>query len=512
MSEEGLYRGLTTLQASAFLYETSLFPDRVYTFKHALTHEVAYGSLLQEQRRVLHARIVKALEVLGGDQLIEQVECLAHHALQGEVWNKALAYCRQAGDKAMARSAHREAVGYFEQALSALPHLPEQRDTREQAIDLRLALRTALMPLGDLGRMLAILHEAESLAAALDDPRRLVQVSVFLITHFYCAGAYDQAIAVGQHALTLVPAGGETVPHALVNYNLGMAYRAWGDYRRAIDCFRQTVVALDGVRRYEHFGDIIPPAMVSRANGAWCLAELGMFAEGRAHGEEGFQIAKVVDRPGSLMAASWGLGLVFLYQGDLRRSLPLLERALDICCEVGFRINFPMMAAVLGSAYTLGGRVTDAIPLLTQALEQTTAARVEGLCHLSLGEAHLRAGRLEEAQAYAERGLALVRERQERGNEAYALRLFGDIATHRDRSAVEEAEASYHQALVLAKELGMRPLQAHCHRGLGILYSQTGQAEQARSELTTAIEMYRHMDMRFWLPETKAALAAVEGG
>ena len=115
-----LHRHLTHLQAAEFLYETRLFPELEYTFKHALTHEVAYGSLLHERRRALHARIVEALEGLAGDRVAEQVERLAHHALRGEVWDKALAYCRQAGEKAMARSAHREAVGYFEQALSAL--------------------------------------------------------------------------------------------------------------------------------------------------------------------------------------------------------------------------------------------------------------------------------------------------------------------------------------------------------------------------------------------------------
>ena len=151
LPEATLHRGLAHLQAAEFLYETRLFPEQVYTFKHALTHEVAYGGLLQERRRVLHARIVEALERLTPDRLAEQVDRLAHHALRGEVWDKALAYCRQAGEKAMARSAHREAVGYFEQALSALPHLPEQRDTREQAIDLRLALRSALRPLATSG-------------------------------------------------------------------------------------------------------------------------------------------------------------------------------------------------------------------------------------------------------------------------------------------------------------------------------------------------------------------------
>src|SRR5262249_7879612 len=106
LPEEDLRLGLTRLQDAEFLYEASLFPELVYTFKHALTHEVAYGSLLHERRRMLHACIVVALEALAGDRVTEQVERLAHHALRGEVWAKALAYCRQAGEKAMARSAY----------------------------------------------------------------------------------------------------------------------------------------------------------------------------------------------------------------------------------------------------------------------------------------------------------------------------------------------------------------------------------------------------------------------
>jgi class 3 adenylate cyclase len=171
--DEALPRGLARLQAAEFLYEARLFPEPEYTFAHALTHEVAYGSLLQARRRVLHARIVEALEALAGDRVAEQMERLAYHALRGEVWAKALTYCQQAGAKVMARSAYREAVGYFEQALSALAHLPETRDTREQAIDLRCALYQALYPLLEFGRSLAYLREAESLAEALGDQRRL---------------------------------------------------------------------------------------------------------------------------------------------------------------------------------------------------------------------------------------------------------------------------------------------------------------------------------------------------
>jgi tetratricopeptide (TPR) repeat protein len=512
LPEDALQRGLARLQAAEFLYETRLFPEREYTFKHALTHEVAYGSLLLERRRVLHARIVESLEALGGNQVAEQVERLAHHALRGEVWAKALAYCRQAGEKAMARSAHREAVGYSEQALSALPHLPETHATREQAIDLRLALQQALHPSVDFGRTLEVLREAESLATALADSRRLAQVSIFLSTYFRNMGAYDQASAAAQRALALATAGGEVVLQAQANQRLGAAYQAQGDYRRAIDCLGQAVASLDGVQRRERFGQPILPAVMCRGWLALCHAELGMFTEGIALGEEGLRIAEAVAHPASFMIASWGLGRLALRQGDLHRALSLLERAVSLCQEVDLPFYFPWTAPALSAAYTLAGRITDAVPLVTRALEQTMATETVGLqalCSLSLGEAQMLAGRLEEAQALAEHTLALAREHQERGHQAYALHLLGEIAARREPPASAQARDYYRQVLALADELGMRPLQAHCHRGLGTLYLKTGQQEQAHAELSTAIALYRAMDMTFWLPETEAALARV---
>jgi DNA-binding winged helix-turn-helix (wHTH) protein/tetratricopeptide (TPR) repeat protein len=228
LDEERLHRSLAQLQAAEFLYEAWRLPKPAYTFKHALTQEVAYESLVQGRRRALHARIVEAREALAGDRLDDQVERLAQHALRGEVWDKALAYCRQAGEKALARPAYREAAGYFEQALSALPHLPQQRDTREQAFDLRYALRSALWPSGDSGRILACLREAEALAEALDDPHRLGQISIALSAYFCFMGAYDQAIAIGQRALALATAGGDVAVHAMANQRLGESYHAQG--------------------------------------------------------------------------------------------------------------------------------------------------------------------------------------------------------------------------------------------------------------------------------------------
>jgi tetratricopeptide (TPR) repeat protein len=518
--EDAVQRGLAHLQAAEFLYEARLFPEQEYTFKHALTHEVAYGGLLHERRRALHARLAEALEALASDQGTEQVERLAHHALRGEIWDKALAYLRQAGDKALGRSVYHEAVGYCEQALRALQHLPETRVTREQAIDLRLVLRSALVSSGGLGRALVYLREAEALAMALDDAPRLGRVSRFLARHFHFRGAYGQALTAAQRALALAAAGGDAVLHALTNQTLGLVYQAQGDYRRAIDCCEQTMAFFDEARHRERFGQLVFPAVLTPVLLAVCYAELGMFAEGRALAEEGLRIAETVDHPLSLMTASWGLGLLALRHGDLPRALRLLERAVHIGQEAHFPHYFPQIAPALGAAYTLAGRLADAVPLLMEAMEQTLLmeAMEQTLlmewrvsCGLSLGEAQMLTGCLDEAHTLTERTLALTRAHQAQGNQAYTLRLLGDIAAHRHPPDTASAETHYRQALALAEELGMRPLQAHCHRGLGTLYAMTGQHERARTALSTAIALYRDMAMTFWLPQTEVALAQVEG-
>ena len=214
------------------------------------------------------------------------------------------------------------------------------------------------------------------------------------------------------------------------------------------------------------------------------------------------------------MVAYRSVGLPYLRQGNLHQALPVLERAAGLCEDADLPFHFSLLAPALGAAYVLCGRVDEAVRLLERALEHATSSGTMSIWmrQLStLGEAHLHAGRLEEAHTLAVRALEHARTYQERGNEAYVLRLLSDIAAHRDRPEVEEAGASYRQALALANELGMRPLQAHCHLGLGTLYAKTGRREQARTELSAAITLYRAMEMTFWLPQAEAALGQVEG-
>ena len=165
------------------------------------------------------------------------------------------------------------------------------------------------------------------------------------------------------------------------------------------------------------------------------------------------------------------------------------------------------MATALGMVYTQGGRIADALPLLSQALEQTRATEwisLQALCGLSVGEVQVRTGSLEEAHTCAERALALAREHQERGNQAYALRFLGDIAAHCDLPESVRAESHYHQALALAETLGMRPLQAHCHLGLGTLWQRAGERQRADEHLGVALKLFKEMGMLKWADRVKA--------
>jgi DNA-binding NtrC family response regulator/tetratricopeptide (TPR) repeat protein/ABC-type thiamine transport system ATPase subunit len=511
LSEEELRHSLANLQATEFLYEASLLPDLVYTFKHALTHEVAYDSLLQERRRGLHAGIVEALERLDAGRLAEQVERLAHHALRGEMWDKALTYCRQAGVKATKRSAYRGAVPYLEQALGALRHLPDSRDTIEQAIDLRFDLRNALSALGDHAPVLAHLHKAATLAQALGDQHRLGLVFSYMTRQFWQIADFDRALAAGERALAIAAALGDFGLQVATHSFLGQAYYFLGDYRRALDILGRNVASLEGELLGEPFGGGVTTSLHSRTWLVASLAELGAFTEGVAHGEEQLRIAKSIDQPDKVVQASFSTGLLYLRKGDLDRAIATLERGVELCEVWNLGGWVPILPSHLGYAYALSMRVAEAIPLLEQAVRPNVPIiGADEICMTYLSEAYLLAGRREEAIQVAGRALAVSSERNLRGQQAWVLRLLGDIAVQRDPPEVEPAEDRYRQGLALAEELGMRPLQAHCRLGLGTLYAKSGRRGEARTELSAAIELYRAIDMTFWLPQAEAALAEVE--
>jgi tetratricopeptide (TPR) repeat protein len=364
--EATLYRGLAHLQAVEFLYETRLFPEPEYTFKHALTHEVAYGSLLLERRRGLHARIVEALEVLAPERVAEQGERLAYHALRGEVWDKAVTYCQQAEARAYDRAAFHEAVAAFEQALQALDHLPEHDDTRVLAIELRLAVALPLVALGEHGRCLALLGEAEALARALDDRARLGRVLAWIAQVLRATGDPDGAIAAGRQALELAAAIGDSALQVQASRHLGQAYLTINDFGRAAELLRRNVEEADR----ESGTPSTDVRIRSRAWLALTLSELGAFAEGRRHGEEALRLAMLAGRGSAPLTAHGCLGSLYLAKGDLEHAIRVLEQGLALCRAFGHQNWLRGITADLGYAYALRGRLAEGRALLEEAMSE----------------------------------------------------------------------------------------------------------------------------------------------
>jgi tetratricopeptide (TPR) repeat protein len=256
----------------------------------------------------------------------------------------------------------------------------------------------------------------------------------------------------------------------------------------------------------------------SQARLAEVLGILGDFAEGRRHGEEALRLTMMDEQRQSdaPIYARARLGCLYLAQGDLEASIRVFEEGLALSRASGHSAALWAIVGGLGEAYAHTGRLAEGLALLEEAHgDDLRTGRLGSsyVTHLRQRSAvYLLAGRVDEAWPHAWQALDLAREQKARGDEAHALHQLGAVHAHTDPPDVTQAEAHYQQALALTEELGMRPLQAHCHHGLGTLYAKAGRPEQARGELTTAIELYRAMDMTFWLPHTEAALAHIGGG
>jgi class 3 adenylate cyclase len=504
LEEDELLRRLRQLQASEFLYEAQLFPDLEYTFKHALTHDVAYAGMLHDRRRELHATILDKMESLYADRLAEHVERLAHHAFRGERWEQAVRYGQDAARKALGRSANQEASAYLQQALDALEHLRETQWTREIAVDLRLELYVTLLPLDQLRPLLDHLHKAETLAKALGDRERLGWARLH-VCHVGGLLAEDpRPMANLAHDVIAIAQGlGNKRMEADAYLWAGCWSYSLGEHRRAVDLLRKGV----DIRTVRQAGQ--PTRDVGRSGYvAMFLAELGEFAAAQREADLTMQSRETIaGHPWNLVNASWQIAWLYTLKGDLDRAKPLADQAIELCRQWGFTRSEGAAMSVLGRVLVLSGRAVEAVELLEQGLRRTDAVGVTWLrCQRlsDLAEGYLMVGRVQDAAECATKAVEFARARGERGFEAWALRLQAQIALAASPSDVVTVEERYREAMTLAGTLEMRPLLAHCHLGLGKLYRRTGKRLDADVHLATATTMYREMGMTYWLEKAEA--------
>jgi predicted ATPase len=329
--EDAVRQGLARLQAAEFLYEATLFPEVEYTFKHALTHEVAYGSVLGERRRALHARIAESIERLHADRLAEHVEQLAHHTSRAQIWDRAAVYLDQAGARARARWANREAAACYEQALEALEHLPGERAHLEAAIDIRLALGRTLVPVGEFETIRRHVREAMAGAQALGDQPRLARTLSLLGECSRQFGEHSEAQEIGERARALALSLEDRSNESLANFHLAINYRDQGEYRRTVELLRRNRELMTAGLITAGGGIAGRGIGASLSHLAWCLARLGDFDEATTIAAQEVKDAEQEGAPVRFATACNALGSIHLFRGDTAAALGPLERGLEFC-------------------------------------------------------------------------------------------------------------------------------------------------------------------------------------
>ncbi len=329
--------------------------------------------------------------------------------------------------------------------------------------------------------------------------------------HVHTGGHVTEVRTLAQRVEAIAERLGDVPLQIAAQYYLAVASHLPGDYRGTEHVCRKLMQSLHDQRTRERFGLVVSPAVMSRAQLARALAERGVFDEGDAHGNEAIRIAEALDHPFSVVVGCLDLAYLKSVRGELSQAARLLERAVAQCREWNITTHTPIAMASLGHVYAWSGRIGEGVSCLQKALTAYESAGIgfhHSLSVEQLGEAYLLADQVENARACADRAVMLARGRGERGNEAWALRLLGDIASHQARPDVATAGAHYGAAMSLASEHEMRPLTAHCHVGLGRLYRRTGKPEQAQEHLTTATAMYGEMGMTYWLEKLEKGMNA----
>ncbi len=498
---------LRHLQDAEFLYERVTPRTSELFFKHSLTHEVAYRSLLHEQAKVLHAATLAAIERLHGDRLPVHLDALVRHAQLGEVWPKAVDYLRQAGAAAFARGSVAESLARYEEALAVSNHLDSSPDNIGRAIDVRLDLHVPLVVLGQVDRLIHLHEESERLARDLDDAPRLSRLLYRMSQYAWIQGRFKDGLERAGQALEIATRIADAEVRVLATYALGLNQCLLGAHREAIAHFERVVDGPDTPLARRALAVTVPAYIGAAVWLGYCLTLTGEIERALISTDQGAQAADESDHPQAQAIAYTMRAIPMLYRGRTDTALALCTRALELCEQRALLIWLPAAAGTLGWALALAGRGAEGAAHLERAVSSMEAVGVRGnLSHMYVwwADALLAAGRLAEAARAAEQGFDLALRQGERAQEADALHTQACIFAARDRGGTRAIEL-FQRALELATPLGMLPLVGRCHLGMGRAYAAAGQRASAQTHLEQATELFDRLGLHLWGAEAAAA-------
>ncbi len=515
MSEEELRRRLSRLQADEFLYETSLFPDLEYTFKHALTYQVAYNSLLVERRRALHARILEAVERLYPNRLTEQIDRLAHHAFRGEVWAKAAGYLHQAGAKAAARSAYGEAVAHFEQALDALGHLPESRETLEQAIDIRVELGPVLMATKGFAApdVEASYNRAQELCERVGETPQLFPVLWGLWLNNNSRGQNQTAQELGERLLAVCQCEKDASLLLQAHHALWTTLFSIGELVAAKDHTQQGLALYDPQQHRSHaflYGGH-DPGVCCKQHAALIFWMLGYPDQAEKYAKDAVRLARELSHPFSIALALWHAAWTYYYRREYQDAAEHARAAVQLAIDQGFPLIHAYGLGFLGRFMVEEGHGEEGIAQLHRSLEAIRARGTSGtraaFILTMFVEACGKGQQIEKGLQGVTEGLAMIERDITPFTKPELLRIKGELLLSQAVPAVRDAEACFSEAIDVSRRQSAKSLELRAVMSLSRLWQKQGKKEDARQMLA---EVYGWFTEGFDTADLKEAKALLE--
>jgi tetratricopeptide (TPR) repeat protein len=510
--QEELKSRLVNLQELEFIYEKSLFPELEYIFKHALTQEVAYNSLLLKRRKEIHERIGKAIEELYPDRLAEFYEMLAYHYASGESWEKAYQYLKLSGDKTLRTRSRWETFRFYREALQALRKLPEIKENKRRKIDVGLSLMAPMHSLFFPEDSLEILLEGERLSRELGDDRSLSRFhgglgAYYAFTDSRRARAYlEDAFREAENAQDLdlmAPLG----------FQICTMYFIRGDFLKLADVAPRVIALLESTQRESHFFGVstMPyPYLVSLYG--FALASLGNFSEGRAQCEKGLRFSTKINDMGSIGWAECLYSFLFAFQGDGKGAIEHAQQAIKYAEQLQMftLLSVACCSSAFGCIYM--GDYENALKYSEkgQQIWRDAGMSLPSIWLAYVCMIYIESGDLANARSYAEKALESAQKEQEKWAEGLASVCVGRILGMQDNSRWAEAEGCILRGIQTLDEHKLRPFYAIGYLYLGELYAHTGQREKALENLQEAEAMCQDMSMEYYLRRTQSALEKLE--
>ena len=506
---------LWSLEILDFLTESRWLVEPEYEFAHDLIREVAYDSILRPQREELHRRILTALEAnsLGREQ--DVAEALTHHALKAQDWARAELYGRMAARKALARSAFRDATGYFQSAIDAIDKQPVSVEREQRAIDLRIEARLAFAALGRIGQWFGLCRDAEARSVEIgDEQRRLASVAVRAAAlNFY--GTPFEAIDAGEQAVALANELTEMTWLGFAEYGLGQAYFVAGRYRDGEACLNRAAA------RFTNSPANVPPGTTASNLLVLCYmmkaiiyASIGEFDNSEQCSRRASDLADSSGRPYDLIAADYGRGLVQIFQGNLGEAEAAFDESVSRSRENEVRLFLPLAMCGLGNLYLQRSRPAEARDVLLKAKEEGEALGhvTSGvLASLYLASAYAQLGDIPRGLNLARTCQASARQKGYQGIEALALFAEAGILSMQSGPATADAIAQLKRTIEIAARLEARPLLGSAKGTLARLLAKLGRTAEAQEELTQAIALFARSKMTLQLERAKATLSTFAG-